>query len=208
MAPGDLVPNPMNYRAHSPEQDRTLTALLHQVGWVDDVIVAEESNLILDGHLRVAIALREGEPVIPVSYVRLSPDEERLALATYDPLTCMSSLDALKVDALLRQIDIEQPDIQTALDSLSQFVGLSWGDRDDATISWAEEPGSPFVARETDTEDVPGSKSIRVLVGDYRTMVPLSVYHAWIDAIHYDVGFSEEAIRATILERLMTNVDS
>lgn len=208
VAPGDLVQNPMNYRVHTQEQDETLTALLEQVGWVDDVIVVEGSNLILDGHLRVAIALRAGEPVVPVGYVALTPDEEQLVLATYDQVTRMASLNAVKVDTVLRQIDTDQPAIQSALDKLSQFAGLTWDDHDDATIPWAEEPDDEDVSSETDNEDAPDDGCTQVRVGDYLILVPRTVYEEWVDEMRYAVGFSEYDINAAILERLMTDVDS
>lgn len=207
VAPHDLVQNPMNYRVHTQEQDETLTALLQQVGWVDDVIVAEGSNLILDGHLRVAIALREGEPVVPVGYVNLTPDEERLVLATYDQVTRMASLNAVKVDTVLRQIDTDQPAIQSALDKLSQFAGLTWDGPDDATMSWAEEPDED-VDGEPDDTDAVDDASTQVRVGDYLTLVPRTVCEGWVDEMRYAVGFSEHDINAAILERLMTDADS
>ncbi len=41
---------------------------------------------MLDGHLRTELALERGESYLDVTYVELSPEEERLVLATLDPL--------------------------------------------------------------------------------------------------------------------------
>ena len=38
-APGDLVPNPRNWRSYPPEQQRALAGALGEVGWVAEVLV-------------------------------------------------------------------------------------------------------------------------------------------------------------------------
>ncbi|MFA7295836.1 MAG: DNA methyltransferase [Dehalococcoidia bacterium] len=91
-APAALLANPKNWRTHSPEQRAALEDVLAQVGWVQDVIVNQRTGLLVDGHLRVEVARDRGEARIPVVYVDLSPDEEALILATFDPLTGMAGM--------------------------------------------------------------------------------------------------------------------
>jgi ParB-like chromosome segregation protein Spo0J len=101
--PSDLAGNPANARVHGMDQQEMMIAALNATGWVRDVIVNERTGLILDGHMRVAIARRRKEDSIPVSYVDLSPEEERLALATFDPLAAMALTDAGKHRAIYDQ---------------------------------------------------------------------------------------------------------
>ena len=75
--------------------------MLDEVGWVDDVIVNKTTGHIIDGHLRVQLALRRDEPVVPVKYVELTQDEENLILATFDPISIMAGHDGEKYSELI-----------------------------------------------------------------------------------------------------------
>ena len=48
------------------------------------------TGYVIDGHARVALALTRKEASVPVLYVDLSPDEERLVLATFDPIGALA----------------------------------------------------------------------------------------------------------------------
>lgn len=85
VAPADLVPNPRKWRTHPAEQQAALSGALSEVGWVAEVLVNRTTGHVVDGHLRVDLAVARKEPTIPVTYVELSEDEERLVLATLDP---------------------------------------------------------------------------------------------------------------------------
>ena len=104
--PGELMPNPLNWRQHGDTQAGQLTALLDKVGWVQDVIVNVQTGNIVDGHLRVASALKRGEPTVPVVYVDLTAAEEALVLATLDPLGALATPAQDLYDALSRQAAI------------------------------------------------------------------------------------------------------
>ena len=74
--PADLVPNPRNWRTHPPEQQRALAGALGEVGWVAEVLVNRTTRNVVDGHLRIELALARDEPTVPVTYVELSDAEE------------------------------------------------------------------------------------------------------------------------------------
>src|SRR3972149_2850929 len=74
--PESLLANPRNWRTHPKAQQDALAGVLDEVGWVQDVIVNRRTGYIVDGHLRVSLAISRAEPTIPVKYVDLSPDEE------------------------------------------------------------------------------------------------------------------------------------
>lgn len=122
--PEELLANPLNYRIHPKAQQDALAGTLNQIGWIQDVIVNAATGFVLDGHLRVALALRTHQPEIPVKYVELTPEEEALALATLDPLTSMAGTDAAKLDELLQQVQTDEAAIQEMLAGLAESAGL------------------------------------------------------------------------------------
>jgi ParB-like chromosome segregation protein Spo0J len=93
VAPAELVPNPHNWRSHPQEQQRALAGALGEVGWVAEVLVNRTTGHVVDGHLRIERALARHEPTVPVTYVELSEDEERLVLASLDPLAAMATAE-------------------------------------------------------------------------------------------------------------------
>ena len=103
--PENLLANPDNWRIHPKEQQEGLAAVLDRVGWVQSVIVNRQTGHLVDGHLRVTLALRRGETSIPVAYVDLSPDDERLVLSTLDPLAGLAATDREMLQQLLEVTD-------------------------------------------------------------------------------------------------------
>ena len=108
--PDQLLANPANWRTHPDSQADQLAAVMEQVGWIQDVIVNRRTGHVIDGHLRISIALRRNEETVPVTYVELSPAEERLALATYDPLAAMAGVDTEKITELKEDVHKELPE--------------------------------------------------------------------------------------------------
>lgn len=117
-APDQLLANPLNWRVHPKEQVDALEGLLKQVGWVQRVIVNKRTGHVVDGHARVALALRRGEPAMPVLYVDLSEAEERLVLAAIDPIGGLAGTDQGLLDQVLEGLVAEDAGLQALLDSL------------------------------------------------------------------------------------------
>jgi len=117
--PNVLLPNPLNWRAHPAEQSQVLESVLETVGWVDRIIVNKRTGRLVDGHLRVALAKRRGIPQVPVSYVDLSEEEERLVLATFDPITGMALAEQAVLNDLLEQVSTDNPVLQGFLDAMA-----------------------------------------------------------------------------------------
>ena len=136
---GSLSPNPMNWRTHPPEQAAAFQAALKAVGWTAPLIFNETSGKLIDGHLRQKSV--PPETVIPVVFVQLSPEQERIALATHDPLAAMAGTDIAALEALLEgtTLDGDLGAIADELDALIADAGESVQDdpaaaseRDDA----------------------------------------------------------------------------
>jgi hypothetical protein len=127
-----FLANDRNWRIHPRIQQEVLKGVLSDLGWVDDVTVNLRNDAawpesergvetIVDGHLRVILALREGDDtLVPVKYIDVSEDEERLILATLDPMSVMAITDKEKLDQLLEGIVTENQAISAMLEDLSR----------------------------------------------------------------------------------------
>ena len=119
-APDQLLANPENWRIHPKPQQDALAGVLDQVGWVQDVIVNRRTGHVVDGHLRVSLAISREEEAVPVVYVDLDEHEERLILATLDPLAAMAATDSTKLDELLREVSTGDAALQAMLSDLAE----------------------------------------------------------------------------------------
>ncbi len=126
-APDQLLANPRNWRVHPKAQQDALGAVLDEVGWVQEVIVNRITGNVVDGHLRVALAITRQEPTIPVKYVELTPDEEGLVLATLDPLAGMAVMARDSLEALLDDVPIAAELVPVLRDGTEFLSGLAAG---------------------------------------------------------------------------------
>lgn len=117
-APDQLLANPLNWRRHPDAQHKALEGMLREVGWVQRVIVNKTTGHVVDGHLRVELAKRRGEPSVPVIYVELTPEEEKIVLAAIDPIGGLAETDQGMLDTLLQDVTAEDDDLAEFLDSL------------------------------------------------------------------------------------------
>ena len=122
--PDQLLANPLNWRIHPGSQQAALSGMLGEVGLVQNVVVNRTTNTLVDGHLRVMLAMREGQPTLPVTWVELSEEEERLILATLDPLAAMATADAGALDALLSSVRSGEAAVTEMLAELAKGAGL------------------------------------------------------------------------------------
>jgi DNA modification methylase len=118
MDPRALAANPANWRTHPELQSKALVGVLDEIGWVDRVLWNQQTNHMIDGHLRVKQAVAHGEISIPVDVVDLTQEEEDVVLATFDPLTALAETDAGKLRELLDRAHSENPATQELLDRL------------------------------------------------------------------------------------------
>lgn len=117
--PEQLLAHPYNFRVHPKNQQDALLGAIGDIGFLRSVTVNKTTGHILDGHLRVTLALRTGQTAIPVEYVELTEAEEAEALATIDPLAALATVDAAKLDALLQDVQTGDTALQMLLDDLA-----------------------------------------------------------------------------------------
>lgn len=111
VAPDQLLANPYNARRHPAAQREALRAALTAVGWVAPVIANRRTGNLIDGHARVEEALTRGEATVPVAYVDLTEDEERIALATLDRIGELAVYDEAALSALLDALPSDLDDV-------------------------------------------------------------------------------------------------
>lgn len=102
--PNQLLANPLNFRRHPGRQMDALRGSLKELGWIKTVIVNQRTGYVIDGHARVEEAIRQGAATVPVTYVDLSEDDERKALAVLDPITGQAYHDDEVLRDLLGQV--------------------------------------------------------------------------------------------------------
>lgn len=142
-APEQLLANPLNWRIHPKAQQDALATILDKVGWVQDVIVNRLTDTVIDGHLRVALAISRGEASVPVVYVELDEAEEKLVLAGLDSLAHMAVTDGAQLASLLKDIAANDASLlaltQTVADEMGVDIAPPIADAPDAPIDRAAE---------------------------------------------------------------------
>jgi 16S rRNA G966 N2-methylase RsmD len=117
--PESLFANPQNWRIHPRPQTAALTGSLTELGWIAPVIVNLTTQHVVDGHARIGEAIARGEASVPVAYVNLTLEQERLALATFDPITSLAGTDQAMLDELLAGLSTDQAGLAELLESLA-----------------------------------------------------------------------------------------
>jgi hypothetical protein len=155
--PDQLVANQHNWRLHPQHQAEAVKEAMTRVGWIRPVIVNRRSGQLVDGHLRVALALDRGEATVPVDYVDLSEDQERVALVTLDPTSAQAGTDEGQLRSLLSVLNGSfDVALQKVMDDLGRDTSRTMPPAPtQADIErGADELAAKFQARSTEMLDV------------------------------------------------------
>ena len=125
--PEELTANEQNWRRHPPAQQAALLEALNDIGWIKSVTVNRLTGRVVDGHLRVELALRENVKTVPVDYVELTPEEEALALATVDPIAGMAETDKEKLQLVLDAAALKDEKASALLSVIENLRGVAPG---------------------------------------------------------------------------------
>jgi DNA modification methylase len=127
-AASEFAANPLNARRHPAGQREALRGILAEVGWVTGVVENVTTGRLIDGHARIEEALGIGpDTPVPFIQVELSEDEERLMLASLDPLGALATYDRDSLEALLREVNSDSAAVQQMLADLAANNGLQVG---------------------------------------------------------------------------------
>jgi hypothetical protein len=125
-----LLANSENWRVHPKAQQEALSTAIEHVGLVAPCVVNKRSSALwgqeqgietlVDGHLRASLALRQGDATeLPVIFVDLDPDEERIVLASLDSITAMAVPDRDKLSELIASVETEDASILSLLSTVA-----------------------------------------------------------------------------------------
>jgi hypothetical protein len=124
MPANEFLANPSNPRRHPASQREALRGSFDALGFIAPVLI-NTSGYMIDGHARVEECLsRDENMMVPFIEVDLSPDEEALALASFDWITQMATYDQQTLSDLLQSIDTDNEALQALLDEMAQENGI------------------------------------------------------------------------------------
>lgn len=175
--PAQLLANPLNWRTHPGPQRDALRGSLSEIGWVQQVLVNTTTGHMVDGHARVEEALSRGEASVPVLYLELSDAEERVVLASLDPIGAMAIPDNAKLAELLADVTVTDEHLVQFMASLRPGGRAGLTDADDVpplTDETSVRPGDLFALgdhRVMCGDSTSGSDVDRLMGGSLAQMV-------------------------------------
>lgn len=130
-----LLSNPENFKIHSIYQQAAVEGSLNEIGWIDEITInlrthpdfeSHQINVetMVDGHLRVILAMRLGEKTVPAKWVDLSPEEELKAMLYKAKTADMAGYDAEKLKAALERVNSPNKALQNMMNELAIESGL------------------------------------------------------------------------------------
>jgi DNA modification methylase len=219
-APADsFLAHDLNARRHPGAQREALVGSLSSVGWVAPVIVSARTGKTLDGHARIEEALtRDERQLVPFVKVDVSEAEERLILATFDPITDLAMYDKEALDSLLREVSTGDAALQSLLADLAKENGLyldlpvqggGGGDEFDATLDEGPTRSKPGDLWLIDGKhrvlcgDSTKAEDVTRLLGDARPalMITDPPY-----GVEYDANWRNEAAEAGLISHAARRV--
>jgi len=195
--PKTLVPNPENWRLHPKNQQESMEGVLDDIGWVAGITVNKNTGLVVDGHLRLDLALRRGEAFVPVTIVDLTPEEEAAVLATLDPISAMAKTDKAKLKSILEIAKSQSQKMQDLLETMRMRAG---------SITNSKWKGEDFKYEKIDTDIEVGQLyrlgRHRVICGDCTTpaicekLMAKEVASILFTSPPYNLGIGIEEVKA------------
>jgi hypothetical protein len=142
--PEQLLANPLNWRVHPKAQQVSLSGVLDDIGFISPVIVNRTTGHMVDGHLRVSLALRNNVSSIPVVYVELSEQEEKEALITLDPIANMAAADMKNLEELIGDVGSVSDSVRHLISDILNESNKKAVKQTDTNFDEEEEGESPF----------------------------------------------------------------
>jgi hypothetical protein len=102
-----------------------LAGILDDIGWVQSVIVNRSSGFVVDGHLRVALALQNGQGKIPVTYVDVTEEEENRILLSFDFISSLAVPDREKVGELMDDTETDSDPVRSLFSRMAEQFGIA-----------------------------------------------------------------------------------
>ncbi|MFH1184477.1 MAG: hypothetical protein V1755_05500 [Chloroflexota bacterium] len=130
--PGELRANPSNWRTHPAQQRGALDGVLSEIGVVMPWLLNQRSEAagwpagseshLIDGHLRTDMAVESGQAQVPVIVVDLSELEERMVLASLDPIGALATTNAEKLKEVIAGLSTRSKGLEQLIDKQRRLV--------------------------------------------------------------------------------------
>lgn len=133
LRPGELIPYANNARVHNRHQRRRLAKLIRKYGFTNPIL-ADEDNIVIAGHLRLAVALDLSLPEVPVIRVTGLAAAEKIALRLADNAIALES----SWDIELVKIELEAISLDKTFDI--ELTGFSRPRADAILVEGAADP--------------------------------------------------------------------
>lgn len=180
--PQDLLNHPDNILIHTAEQEAQMAHLLTTVGWVARVLVSARSGRIIDGHMRVNVALQKGIATVPVAYLDLTEEEERKAILYLKRTTGLARIDPVNLEQVLESLTSDDATIEAMRAAFAQEAGV--------------------LAKQAREQPRQVVEHISVQIGDFRFTVPWAAYVHWRGQLQFLYRTRHDTINWVILVRL------
>lgn len=89
-----------------------MDGIMDDVGWVQTVVVNERTMHVIDGHMRVELAIINGEEEIPVTFIDVSDEEEEKLLILFDPVATLSRQNKERVEKIIKGVELNSASAQ------------------------------------------------------------------------------------------------
>jgi hypothetical protein len=122
--PQQLLAHPFNWRVHPKNQQDVVSGNIADLGYLKSVTVNRRTQHVLDGHLRVALAISQNQPTIPVEYVDIPEEAEPQALIFFDASAKMAGTDKENLEHLMGDIKTQDEALTAMLSNLSAESGF------------------------------------------------------------------------------------
>jgi hypothetical protein len=117
--PEQLLAHPDNWKIHDGNQRQAVEAALEEIGFAGAILVNDQTGHVVDGHLRVELAIKHGAPSVPVLHLNATETEESMLLASYDPLGALAAADRDKLKDLTATVDPKSEPLKAMLTDLA-----------------------------------------------------------------------------------------
>lgn len=202
--PESLLANEQNWRTHPLYQREVVGTALEEVGWVQDVVVnvrqcegwedSDRIDTVVDGHLRVLLALQTSQPKVPVKYVDLTPEEERAVLLILDTSTGLASADNVRLRALLEQVEPMNEATKQMLIGLAEKHKIKF---DEEAILTPEDEFGDFSEYGADDEN----NFVDFKFGDYSAKIHRTTYDIFVQ----QVAETKEETGEVMIDNILMN---
>lgn len=152
--------NAKNWRIHPRRQRQAYNAFKKEIGWAGAVLINDATGNLLDGHMRVDEAIKNGEPQVPCLIGKWTEQQENLILQNLDPLGALASTDkealASLTEANKKKLTNLKDDATRKLAQLTQDLReLSESDESGPLIKQSKPLRKPTLSQEesSDTEE-------------------------------------------------------